>query len=380
MSKLLTIFWQFFLLGWTSFGGPAAHIGYFRNTFVERKKWLTDTDYSQLIALSQFLPGPGSSQIGFALGYQRSGLAGGIAAFIGFTLPSFAILVAVAMSSQLFLEARWYQGIIAGLKLLAVVVVADATLQMFRSFCKHRLTVSLCVFSAALLLVLPGVVMQVGVLVIAAVIGYRWLPASTDISSSFHFVAWPLIVFAGLLLGLPFIAGLMPMVEVFSDFYQAGSMVFGGGHVVLPLLQSTTQDLISTDTFLTGYAAAQAVPGPMFTLAAYLGYFASDSVPVAAAIVATLAIFLPGFLLVVGVLPAWQALAGRARVAGAIAGINAAVVGLLLSALYSPVFTSAVHSAVELAAALVGFYLLRVMKWPVFWLVALAIVLGVLVL
>lgn len=380
MNKLLTIFWQFFLLGWTSFGGPAAHIGYFRNTFVERKKWLTDTDYSQLIALSQFLPGPGSSQIGFALGYQRAGLAGGIAAFIGFTLPSFAILVAVAMSSQLFLEAGWYQGIIAGLKLLAVVVVADATLQMFRSVCKNRLTVSLCVFSAALLLVLPGVAMQMAVLVIAAVIGYRWLPASTDISVSCRFVVWPLIMFAGLLLGLPFIAGQLPMVEVFRDFYQAGSMVFGGGHVVLPLLQSTTQDLISTDTFLTGYAAAQAVPGPMFTLAAYLGYFASDSVPVVAAIVATLAIFLPGFLLVVGVLPAWQALAGRARVAGAIAGINAAVVGLLLSALYSPVFTSAVHSAVELAAALVGFYLLRVMKWPVFWLVALAIVLGVLVL
>ncbi len=380
MDKLFTIFWQFFLLGWTSFGGPAAHIGYFRNTFVEKRKWLTDVEYSQLIALSQFLPGPGSSQIGFALGYQRAGLLGGIAAFVGFTLPSFAILLAVAMSSQLFLTADWYQGIIAGLKLMAVVVVADATLQMFRSFCKSQLTISLCVFSAALLLVFPGVFVQMAILVAAALIGYRWLPGNEDSQAKCRFVFWPLILFAILLFGLPLLAEYSPLARVISDFFQAGSMVFGGGHVVLPLLQSTTEGMISTDTFLTGYAAAQAVPGPMFTLATYLGYFASESTPILGAIAATIAIFLPGFLLVVGVLPAWQALAGRARIAGAVAGINASVVGLLLSALYSPVFTSAVYSAMEMALVLIGCFLLRVMKLSVFWLVLMFIGVGVVLL
>ncbi|WP_422489598.1 chromate efflux transporter [Endozoicomonas sp. ALE010] len=380
MAKLFTIFWRFFLLGWTSFGGPAAHIGYFRNTFVEKRQWLTDVEYAQLIALSQFLPGPGSSQIGFALGYRKAGLPGGIAAFAGFTLPSFAILLAVAMSSQLFLSADWYQGMIAGLKLLAVVVVADATVQMFRSFCKSQLTISLCIFSAALLLVFPGILVQMAILVAAALIGYRWLPGKDDNQIRCRFVFWPLILFAILLLGLPLLADYSPLAAVISDFYQAGSMVFGGGHVVLPLLQSTTEGMISTDTFLTGYAAAQAVPGPMFTLATYLGYFASGSTPVLGAIAATLAIFLPGFLLVIGVLPAWQALAARARIAGAIAGINAAVVGLLLSALYSPVFTSAVHSAMAMALVLIGCFLLRALKISVFWLVVIFIGVGVLAL
>ena len=377
MNKLLNIFWQFFLLGWTSFGGPAAHLGYFRTNFVEKKKWLTDVEYSQLIALSQFLPGPGSSQVGFALGYQRAGLFGGMAAFIGFTLPSFAILLAVAMSSQLFLSADWYQGLIAGLKLLAVVVVADATLQMFRSFCKSQLTIGLCVISAALLLVFPGVFVQMAILIVAAAIGYRWLPGSNDKKEKTHFVVWPLVLFAVLLFGLPLLADTSPLARVISDFYQAGSMVFGGGHVVLPLLQSTTEGLISTDNFLTGYAAAQAVPGPMFTLATYLGYFASETSPVLGAIAATLAIFLPGFLLVIGVLPAWQALAGRAKVAGAVAGINASVVGLLLSALYSPVFVSAVHSALEMALVFIGAFLLRGLKLSVIWLVILFIGTGV---
>ncbi|MBO9480760.1 chromate efflux transporter [Salinisphaera sp. G21_0] len=380
MAKLFTIFWRFFLLGWTSFGGPAAHIGYFRNTFVEKRQWLTDVEYAQLTALSQFLPGPGSSQIGFALGYRKAGLPGGIAAFAGFTLPSFAILLAVAMSSQLFLSADWYQGMIAGLKLLAVVVVADATVQMFRSFCKSQLTISLCIFSAALLLVFPGILVQMASLIAAALIGYRWLPGNDDSQIRCRFVFWPLILFAILLFGLPLMADYSPLAAVISDFYQAGSMVFGGGHVVLPLLQSTTEGMISTDTFLTGYAAAQAVPGPMFTLATYLGYFASGSTPVLGAIAATLAIFLPGFLLVIGVLPAWQALAARARIAGAIAGINAAVVGLLLSALYSPVFTSAVHSAMAMALVLIGCFLLRVLKISVFWLVVIFIGVGVLAL
>ena len=378
MNEILKIFWQFFLLGWTSFGGPAAHIGYFRNNFVEHHHWLTDSQYSQLIALSQFLPGPGSSQIGFALGYQRAGLFGGIAAFVGFTLPSFVILLIVA--SELPMAASWYQGVIDGLKLLAVVVVADAALQMFRSFCKTPLTVSLCVFGAVMLLVVPGVITQMLILILAALVGYRWLGNIEDDSGKKDmggFVLWPLVLFIALLLGLPLLADYSPVLKLASDFYQAGSMVFGGGHVVLPLLQSITEGLISTDTFLTGYAAAQAVPGPMFTLATYLGFFASGSSPVIGAIVATLAIFLPGFLLVIGILPAWQMLAGRVRIAAAVAGINASVVGLLLSALYAPVFVSAVHSGLEMALVIVGCFLLRVMKLPVWLLVLLFMGVGV---
>lgn len=380
MRQLIYIFRVFFQLGWTSFGGPAAHLGYFRTAFVERRQWLSDHEYGQLIALSQFLPGPGSSQVGFALGYQRSGVWGGLAAFLGFTLPSFLLLLMVAAGSQWFMGAQWYQGLIAGLKLLAVVVVADAVMQMFTSFCRDKLGMGLCVATAVILLILPGVFVQMGALVVAALMGYRWLPAGTDKREPVQLQVWPLALFVVLLAGLPMLSDQSPMLAVISDFYQAGSMVFGGGHVVLPLLQSTTQDLINTDTFLTGYAAAQAVPGPMFTLATYLGYFTSGSAPVLAAILATLAIFLPGFLLVMAVLPAWQALSGRARIAGAVAGINASVVGLLLSALYTPVFLSGVHSAQEFALVVTGLFLLRGLKWPVLWLVALFMVSGLLLL
>ena len=386
VRQLIDIFWAFFQLGWTSFGGPAAHLGYFRTAFVEQRRWLSDNEYGQLIALSQFLPGPGSSQVGFALGYQRSGLLGGMAAFLGFTLPSFLILLVVAASSQWFLGADWYQGMIAGLKLLAVVVVADAVVQMFKSFCTDKLRIGLCVYTAVVLLILPSVLVQMSVLVLAALIGYRWLPTGSEQTTPVRFEIWPLVLFFLLLIGLPILSGNNnasggnAMLTVLSDFYQAGSMVFGGGHVVLPLLQSNTQDIISTDTFLTGYAAAQAVPGPMFTLATYLGYFTSESAPVLSSILATLAIFLPGFLLVMAVLPAWQALAGRAQVAGAVAGINAAVVGLLLSAFYQPVFTSAVGSSVDFALVVAGMFLLRGLKWPVVSLVALFIVAGVVVL
>ncbi|OED47516.1 chorismate-binding protein [Endozoicomonas sp. (ex Bugula neritina AB1)] len=377
---MINIFWAFFQLGWTSFGGPAAHLGYFRTAFVEQKRWLSDDEYGQLVALSQFLPGPGSSQVGFALGYQRSGLLGGLAAFLGFTFPSFTLLLLVAASSQWFLDSSWYQGMVAGLKLLAVVVVADAVVQMFKSFCTDTLRTGLCTFTTVSVLLIPGVLMQMGVLGLTALVGYCWLPSGSDRATPIRFRIWPLALFILLITGLPLVSGSIPMLTVVSDFFQAGSMVFGGGHVVLPLLQSTTQDIISTDMFLTGYAAAQAVPGPMFTLATYLGYFASESTPILSSVLATLAIFMPGFLLMMAVLPAWQALAGRVRIAGAVSGINAAVVGLLLSALYSPVFTSAIYSAQEFALVVIGFFLLRGLKWPVLWLVALSVLSGVLVL
>jgi len=376
---LLTILKQFFLLGCISFGGPAAHIGYFRRTFVEQKKWLSDEDYAQLVALSQFLPGPGSSQVGFALGYRKAGLAGGIAAFIGFTLPSVVLMLLLATFSSQISDTPLFSHIIHGLKLLAVVVVADATLGMYGNFCKTRLAASLCVATAAALLLVPAIWTQIIILLIAAAIGQQWLtdakpaPAAEPVRP-----AWlPLGLFAGLFLLLPMIAGESGIAALFSDFFQAGSLVFGGGHVVLPLLQSLVGDQLSSDSFLTGYAAAQAVPGPMFTFATWLGYQLMPQAPMFGALLATLAVFLPGFLLLLGVLRHWQALAARPRLAGAIKGVNAAVVGLLLSALYQPVFVSAVIAPIDMALVVFGFALLRLYRLPILALVLFFVAAGI---
>lgn len=367
---MFTIFKTFFLLGWISFGGPAAHIGYFRNTFVEKLKWIEDKEYAQIVALSQFLPGPGSSQVGFALGYHRGGLLGGCAAFAGFTLPSVLIMVALAIASSQLLQIPLFQNVIHGLKLLAVVVVADATWGMYKNFCKNRLTVGLCVATAVMLIVAPSIGTQIGVLIAAALIGVKWLP-SQDLATERSFVPAfvPFALFIGLLVGLPFAAHLMPEIALFNHFYQAGSLVFGGGHVVLPLLQNLVGDALDPDLFLTGYAAAQAVPGPMFTFATYIGYALLPQVPILGATLATIAVFLPGFLLLLGVLKNWQALANYRSVSGAINGVNAAVVGLLLSALYHPVFTSSVSNHLDIAIVLIGFYLLKQLKLPIVWLV-----------
>ncbi|KNC68389.1 chromate efflux transporter [Pseudoalteromonas ardens] len=377
---MFAIFKTFFLLGWISFGGPAAHIGYFRQTFVEKRKWLDDADYAQLVALSQFLPGPGSSQVGFALGYKRGGLSGGCAAFIGFTLPSVIIMVLLALMASQVTDTSVFQNLVHGLKLLAIVVVADAAWGMYKNFCKSSLTVGVCIITAIALLLIPGIFTQMAVLLLAALIGVFYLRGSAQkVHSSATFKAsWlPLVVFASLFIALPFVAHLSPSAALFNDFYQAGSLVFGGGHVVLPLLQNIVGDTLSQDAFLTGYAAAQAVPGPMFTFATYLGYALMPANPVTGALVATLAVFLPGFLLLLGVLKNWQLLANRPAVAGALSGVNAAVVGLLVAALYQPVFTSAVTSAQDIALILVGFYLLKHLKLHIVWLVVTFMVAGV---
>lgn len=374
------IFRQFFLLGWISFGGPAAHIGYFRRTFVEQLNWISDRDYAQLVALSQFLPGPGSSQVGFALGYRQGGLPGACAAFLGFTLPSVILMLILATLSSGLTDSTLFQSIIHGLKLLAVIVVADATLGMFGNFCRNRISVGLCVFTAAALLIAPGLWTQILVLLCAATIGRLWLMDSL-VAHRFHsekgLSRKPLIAFAVLLLIFPLLAGVSPVTQLFSDFFQAGSLVFGGGHVVLPLLQNIVGDQITGDSFITGYAAAQAVPGPMFTLATYLGYQLLPGAPILGALIATAGVFLPGFLLLLGVLKNWQALAAQPALSGAINGVNAAVVGLLLSALYQPVFSSAVHSGVDFALVVIGFALLRLIRLPIMALVGLAIVAGI---
>ncbi|EGR4069442.1 chromate efflux transporter [Vibrio cholerae] len=376
---MLTIFRTFFALGWVSFGGPAAHIGYFRHTFVEKLRWVSEQEYAQFVALSQFLPGPGSSQVGFAIGYHRGGLAGAWAAFLGFTLPSVLIMLLLAGLSSHLLDTPLFDQVIHGLKLLAIIVVADACLTMYRNFCQQRLTAGLCVLTAVAITLAPGLITQFAVLLIAAFVGQARLAPQKSFSTTTFSPSWlSLLLFASLLLGLPLLAARSPLVELFGHFFQAGSLVFGGGHVVLPLLQNALGDSLSTDQFLTGYAAAQAVPGPMFTLATYLGYVLTPEMPVVGALIATLAVFLPGFLLLLGVLKNWSALAQRPKVAGAMQGVNACVVGLLLAALYQPVWSSTVHAPLDWAALLVGFFLFKVLRLPLIGMVGSALLFGVL--
>ncbi|EHU8075300.1 chromate efflux transporter [Vibrio cholerae] len=376
---MLTIFKTFFALGWVSFGGPAAHIGYFRHTFVEKLGWVSEQEYAQFVALSQFLPGPGSSQVGFAIGYHRGGLAGAWAAFLGFTLPSVLIMLLLAGLSSHLLDTPLFEQVIHGLKLLAIIVVADACLTMYRNFCQQRLTAGLCVLTAVAITLAPGLITQFAVLLIAAFVGQARLAPQQSFSTTSFSPSWlSLLLFASLLLGLPLLAASSPLVELFGHFFQAGSLVFGGGHVVLPLLQNALGDSLSTDQFLTGYAAAQAVPGPMFTLATYLGYVLTPEMPVVGALIATLAVFLPGFLLLLGVLKNWSALAQRPKVAGAMQGVNACVVGLLLAALYQPVWSSTVHAPLDWAVLLIGFFLFKVLRLPLIGMVGSALLFGVL--
>lgn len=376
---MLTIFRTFFALGWVSFGGPAAHIGYFRHTFVEKLRWVSEQEYAQFVALSQFLPGPGSSQVGFAIGYHLGGLAGAWAAFLGFTLPSVLIMLLLAGLSSHLLDTPLFEQMIHGLKLLAIIVVADACLTMYRNFCQQRLTAGLCVLTAVAITLAPGLITQFAVLLIAAFVGQARLAPQQSFSTTTFSPSWlSLLLFASLLLGLPLLAASSPLVELFGHFFQAGSLVFGGGHVVLPLLQNALGDSLSTDQFLTGYAAAQAVPGPMFTLATYLGYVLTPEMPVVGALIATLAVFLPGFLLLLGVLKNWSALAQRPKVAGAMQGVNACVVGLLLAALYQPVWSSTVHAPLDWAALLVGFFLFKVLRLPLIGMVGSTLLFGVL--
>ncbi|MDA9556409.1 chromate transporter, partial [Vibrio sp.] len=271
-------------------------------------------------------------------------------------------------------------GIVHCLKLLAVVVVADAAWGMYKNFCTNNITLLLCLMTAIVLLIAPSIATQILVLVFAALIGCRLLKGKpkSSCTESFKPALVPLFVFIGLLIALPFLSSSSSLIHTFNQFFQAGSLVFGGGHVVLPLLQNIMGDALSKDAFLTGYAAAQAVPGPMFTLATYLGYELLPNTPILGAIIATLGVFLPGFLLILVVLKNWQALANQPYVSGALAGVNAAVVGLLIAALYNPVFTSAVTAPIDFALLLVGFFLLKEKNWPIMWLVGFFIVSGLL--
>jgi len=376
------IFKTFFILGCISFGGPAAHIGYFRATFVTRLAWLNENKYADIVALSQFLPGPGSSQVGFAIGYHRAGLMGACFAFLGFTLPSIGLILLLVMSTAQLMEHSLFLSVIHGLKLLAVVVVLDAALGMYKSFCKDNTRIFICLLTACTLLIWPGILSQLLVLIGAAILGILLLKGCQaeitkkkthhlvkGVASSINYV--PLILFILLLFSLPLLTSISPLMQIFSDFFQAGSLVFGGGHVVLPLLENIVAGQIAPDQFLTGYAIAQAVPGPMFTFATYIGYFIAPNSPILGALIATAAVFLPGFLLLLSFLKNWKKLSELPNLAAAISGVNAAVVGLLISALYQPVFSSAVFNGIDMAMVLVGVYLLKCKQLPIVALVAL---------
>jgi chromate transporter len=361
-------------LGLTSFGGPIAHLGYFHAEYVVRRRWLTEQTYADVVALCQFLPGPASSQVGIAIGMMRAGLLGGVAAWLGFTLPSALALVAFAYGLQTLgiTEAGWLHG----LKVVAVAVVAQAVWGMARSLAPDRERASLAFLAAIAMLAYPTAVGQVLIIVLAGLIGWWWLPEASaprdpgmrlSISHQGAAVAWAL--FFGLLIGLPLAQAWIQSeaLAVFDSFFRVGSLVFGGGHVVLPLLQAEVvpPGWVTNERFVAGYGAAQAVPGPLFTFAAYLGAVMRPlGGGVAGAVLALVAVFAPSFLLVVGALPLWDSLRPRPTFQAALRGINAAVVGLLLAALYHPVWTSAIHAPADVALGLVDFALLMFWKWP----------------
>lgn len=364
----LEVLLAFLKLGLTSFGGPVAHLGYFRTEFVERRKWLDDKSYSDLVALCQFLPGPASSQVGMVLGLGRSGWSGALAAWIGFTLPSAIALILFAIGMSHWAGVA-QSGAIHGLKVVAVAVVAQAVWGMARSLCPDRPRTAVAIVSTLLVLAMPSAVGQIAAIAFGGVVG-RWalafkqLPAAQhrEYSVSKKTGAVLLGIFAVLLALLPVLGAAvhLPALKVFSDFYQAGALVFGGGHVVLPLLQtSVVPGAMSNEAFLAGYGAAQAVPGPLFTFAAYLG--AAMPSPLGGwvgGMILLVAVFLPAFLLVMGALPYWESLRQRVGVQKAMAGVNAAVVGLLGAALYDPVWTSSIHSKADFGLALAAFGLL----------------------
>ncbi|SEP43523.1 chromate efflux transporter [Nitrosovibrio sp. Nv6] len=375
----------FLKLGLTSFGGPIAHLGYFRDELVTRRRWISESSYADLVALCQFLPGPASSQVGFALGLSRGGFVGALIAWAAFTLPSVLLLLAFARSASAF-GGLLGQGLIHGLKLVAVAVVAQAVWGMARNLCPDRARASIAVAAVLIVVFLPGAPGQIGAIISGAIAGL-WLCKNLPITDAGHLniqLSRPKALLASLsffvlLIALPLIAtaSSSQAVALFEAFYRAGALVFGGGHVVLPLLEASVVETgwIDADSFLAGYGAAQAVPGPLFTFAAYLGAVVSpEPNGILGAAVCLIAIFLPGMLLLVGVLPFWDGLRKRSRAQAAMAGANASVVGILASALYDPVWTSAVLAAADFAAALVAFILLVVWKvspWKVVLLTAL---------
>lgn len=380
-TSVLQIFLTFLVMGLTSFGGPIAHIGYFHQAFIKQKKWLTEAEFSQMLAVCQFIPGPASSQLGFAIGFAKGGVFGALAAFVGFTLPSVLALVAFVSFLPL-LSSVLGDALIHGLKLVAVIVVADAVISMAGKLCFDTKRKLIAVLAAVALLLAPSTYMQVGVVVLGAVIGLLLFKADlTTKDSGLNLAISGNVAKVCLLLFLVLLLfALLPhenvVTHTFARLYQAGALVFGGGHVVLPYLEQSFvgQGMISQETFLAGYGATQAVPGPLFTFASYLSAVIPAELPMWLMVtLGTLAVFLPGFLLLFAALPAWQNVANNTKAKAAIAGVNAAVVGVLAASLYDPIITSSLLTFTDLIITLVGFALLKVWNRPPIWAVAWAL-------
>lgn len=363
-------------LGFTSFGGPIAHLGYFHDEYIRRRKWMDEKSYADLVALCQFLPGPASSQVGIGVGVMRAGVLGGIVSFLGFTLPSvFALMIfAVVLKGLDVSDAGW----IHGLKIVAVAIVAHAILGMAQKLTPDLKRKAIALFALFVTLLWQTAYTQVGIILLSAVIGYviyRQQKDELGIGVSFpvtrRFATICLVLFFGLLIFLPILRDVTSIhwIAIFDSFYRSGSLVFGGGHVVLPLLEQelVPAGLLSEVDFLAGYGAAQAVPGPLFTFAGYLGTVMNGW---AGGLLATFAIFLPAFLLILGTLPFWESLRRNPKVKGALMGVNAAVVGILMAAFYQPVWTSSILAPIDFLFASILFMMLAFWKLPSWMIVA----------
>jgi chromate transporter len=377
------IFAEFLRLGLTSFGGPVAHIGYFRAVFVGRLRWIDEADFADLLALCQFLPGPASSQLGMAIGLEKAGPAGALAAFAGFTLPS-AILMAAFGLGYARLAGGVPPGVLAGLSIVAVAVVADAVRSMAKTLASGRVTGAIALGAAAFCLALPGSPAQIAALLAGGLVGLATgrsdpipeAPSALPERGSRRAAVLPLTLFALLLVSLPIAAAQWPSptLAFLSALYRSGALVFGGGHVVLPLLESAAvaPGFVPETAFLAGYGLAQAMPGPLFSVSAYLGAVAGLPGPLSGAGLATLALFAPGFLLIVGTMPFWRIVRRETWTRRALTGVNAAVVGILGAALYQPIFTTAIHGPRDLVLALIAFAMLTVGRVPAWAVVVLA--------
>jgi chromate transporter len=374
-GSVLEVLSVFLKLGVSCFGGPIAHIGYFRDEFVTRRHWLDEQAYADLVALCQFLPGPASSQVGFSIGLMRAGYLGALAAWTGFTLPSAMLLMLFAYGAA-SLSGPLGLGLLHGLKLVAVAIVAQAVFGMARSLCPDRERASIAVIAAVIILFSTASLAQVGAIVLGGLAGL-WFCGGGQVAGDGH-VSMPVSRRAGVVALLAFfvlLVGVLALqgragggaLDLFAAFYRSGALVFGGGHVVLPLLREAfvAPGWLSDDAFLAGYGAAQAVPGPLFSFAAYLGTVVRpEPHGLAGAAIGLVGIFLPGILILIGMLPFWDAFRKRPAAQAAMRGVNAAVVGILGAALYNPVFTSAVKTPPDLAVALVGFVLLIAWRAP----------------
>lgn len=368
----LEVFVTFLKLGLTSFGGPIAHLGYFHQELVVRRRWVGEAAYTDLVALSQFLPGPASSQVGFSLGLIRAGYRGALAAWAGFTLPSAMLMTAFAYGAAA-LKGPIRDGLLHGLKLVAVAIVAQAVWGMARTLCPDRERASIAGVAAILILFGASTVVQVGVILIGGLAGLWLCRKGTDpssgslgISVSRRVGSYALCTYFLLLL-VPLLGSRSPLLQLFDACYRSGALVFGGGHVVLPLLRNAFvgPGWVSDGSFLSGYGAAQAVPGPLFTFAAYLGAVAAPAPNrVGGAFVAVIAIFLPGMLVLLGALPFWEVLRRQTLAQAAMRGVNAAVVGLLGAALYDPIWTGSIQSSTDVAIAIGAFVLLTAWRAP----------------